>query len=324
MNVSVTRVFFITDIHGSDLCFRKFLAAAHSAKKADVLIIGGDITAKWLVPLVDVRGGRRRVSFSGEDRTLLTEREICDCERHLADVGAYSIRCDSEFASRLDADPSLVESTLERLRIERLQRWVEWTDSKFANSTKRIFINAGNDDPFYVDPVLESSSTITRPEGSVIEIAPGVVMISTGFVNRTPWDCPRDITDEQLEIRIMEMLRNVADPQRSIFNFHAPPYGTSLDLATALNTELRPEMSLGASDAHVGSHAVRRALDEYQPLVGLHGHIHEQHAYTLVGRTICFNPGSEYDRGLLRGVYLELDGGILRRYGLTREQGIRA
>ena len=144
-------------------------------------------------------------------------------------------------------------------------------------------------------------------------------MICSGYANRTPWNCPRDVDEVSLEQIIETMVRKVANPSTSIFNLHCPPYGTSLDLAKKLDQELVPQMSIGSEEVHVGSSAVRKAIEKYQPCVGLHGHIHEQHAFDRIGRTLCFNPGSDYQRGLLQGVYLEFNHGHLKRYGLTRE-----
>jgi Icc-related predicted phosphoesterase len=319
--MSICRVFFVTDVHGSDLCFRKFLSAAKSAKKADVLIIGGDITAKWLVPVVALPGGRARATFRGEQYRFETEQEVQRFERELADIGGYTARCEPDFATAVESDVELAERMLKTARIERLQRWMELADARLTNCGTRIFVNPGNDDPFYVDDVIKASRCVTMPEGQVIDIGGGATMISTGFVNKTPWDCPRDVDDAEVGQRMEAMMRQVANPNACVFNCHAPPYGTALDLATRLNEELRPSMSMGADELHVGSRAVREAIERYVPCVSLHGHVHEQHAYVRVGETVCFNPGTEYDSGLLRGVYLELEGGRLGRYGLTRETG---
>jgi Icc-related predicted phosphoesterase len=59
----------------------------------------------------------------------------------------------------------------------------------------------------------------------------------------------------------------------------------------------------------VGSTAVRDALLGIQPLLGLHGHIHESGGMRRLGRTIAINPGSDYGTGVLNGalITLELD-----------------
>jgi uncharacterized protein len=46
---------------------------------------------------------------------------------------------------------------------------------------------------------------------------------------------------------------------------------------------------------------VREFIEERQPLIGLHGHMHESKAATYLGSTLCLNPGSEYTLGTLCG-----------------------
>ena len=105
------------------------------------------------------------------------------------------------------------------------------------------------------------------------------------------------------------------DPSRSIFNFHAPPYGTMLDLAPELDSSRKPVTVAGqVSFVHVGSHAVVEAIEEHQPLMGLHGHIHESYGHDTVGTTPVMNPGSEYGEGILRGYIIEIQDGDVASY----------
>jgi Icc-related predicted phosphoesterase len=63
-----------------------------------------------------------------------------------------------------------------------------------------------------------------------------------------------------------------------------------------------------------GSTAVRRFIEKYQPLLGLHGHIHEGIGANYIGRTLCINPGSEYAQGILRGVIIVIDNEKIKNY----------
>ncbi len=314
------RLFYATDIHGSDLCFRKCLRAMNSSKHADVVIIGGDITGKWLVPIVSIANGAWRSEFAGATHEFRDEADVQRWEVRLAEVGAYGWRCDLDTARQIDASDAFAEELLREARIARLRQWVDLADQKLAGSTKRMIMNAGNDDPFYIDAVLNSGDRLECPEGRVLELADGVSIVSVGYANTTPWTCPRDVPEEDLASRIDEVVDQVGDMDRCIFNLHAPPHGTQLDLAIGLDADLRPSMSIGADEMHVGSVAVRSAIEKYQPLLALHGHIHEQHAFIRLGRTICVNPGSEYHVGQLRGFYAEIERGDIRRFGLTREE----
>ncbi len=98
----------------------------------------------------------------------------------------------------------------------------------------------------------------------------------------------------------------VPDMSRAIFNFHAPPYGTGLDEAPALDDTLRP-MHGGAVMKPVGSTAVRDAINKHQPMLSVHGHIHESRAIKRMNRTLAINPGSVYGDGVLQGAVIELD-----------------
>jgi hypothetical protein len=67
----------------------------------------------------------------------------------------------------------------------------------------------------------------------------------------------------------------------------------------------------------VGSKAVRAAIEKYQPLVGLHGHIHESRSAQKIGRTTCINPGSEYGEGILRGCLVTFAEGVIEGFQMT-------
>ena len=102
--------------------------------------------------------------------------------------------------------------------------------------------------------------------------------------------------------------------RRTVVNFHCPPYGSGLDVAPELDETLRPVIRGGRpSVIAVGSKAVREAIKRYQPVLGLHGHIHESRAAQRIGETLCLNPGSDYTADLLRGVVVDIaqDGSYL-------------
>jgi Icc-related predicted phosphoesterase len=316
------RLFFVTDIHGSDLCFRKFLGAVGGRKRADVLVIGGDIVGKALVAIVRRPAGRYQATSRGRVYELGSEAAVREFERVLADGGAYGYPCGADEAEEIRSNPEVAERVLAKARIARLERWLEFAERRLRNSTATVIINAGNDDPFYVDEVLRKSARVVFPEGKAVELPAGLTMISTGYTNRTPWNCPRDVEEDELAARIRRMTATLSDFDGCIFNFHAPPFGTGLDLAPEIDAELRPVLNLGGNSIPVGSVAVLEAIRECQPLVGLHGHVHESYAYTLIGRTICFNPGSDYENGNLQGVFLEIRSDrTISFYGLTREYG---
>jgi Icc-related predicted phosphoesterase len=313
------RIFFVTDLHGSDVCFRKVLGSIRSLKNPNVLVVGGDITGKIVVPVVR-HGARWRAEWDGTDRNFATQMELNAFEEFLVDAGAYPWVCSSEEAGALNKADGSLDEVIKGLKIARLMRWVELADAKLQGSGVQLYVNAGNDDQFYIDNLLDQSRTIIRPEGKIEQLGEKVVMISTGYTNQTPWNCPRDTSEEALALRIEAMTSQVPDMRRCIFNFHCPPHGTSLDQAPALDCRLVPRIGVtGVQTTAVGSTAVRNAIERCQPVIGLHGHIHEVHAMATIGRSLCFNPGSEYYKGRLRGVYLVFRDGELQTHMLTRE-----
>jgi len=95
-----------------------------------------------------------------------------------------------------------------------------------------------------------------------------------GWTNPTPWNTFREAPEDVLTSKIDAVVSQIPDMSRAIFNFHAPPYGTGLDEAPALDKTLRPTHG-GAVMKPVGSTAVRDAILKYQPPLSVHGHIHE-------------------------------------------------
>jgi len=315
-----TRVFFASDVHASNVCFRKFLNAGKHYG-ADVLIIGGDITGKGIVPIVRRSNGSSIAYYTGEAVKLDTEAEITALEQRVGDQGLYGFRCDevaySELLSSGEAQAILFKELIEK----RIADWVQLADERMAGQGRKIYLSAGNDDMFSIDEIIDRSSVMKRPEGKVEEIDEYVRMISCGFANVTPFRCPRDIPEKALREKIDAMARHVGDFSKCIFNLHCPPYGTVLDRAPKLDKGLQPRMTgFGIEECSAGSTAVRDAIVEYEPCLGLHGHIHESAGICRIGSSTCANPGSEYQAGLLRGVLAEFSKGKLTSCNLTDER----
>src|SRR2546425_1558227 len=201
----------------------------------------------------------------------------------------------------MEADRSLVDRLFTRLMVESVERWCAIAEERLRGSGVRCYIDAGNDDEPEIVSVLKQSSYVEMPEGRIVMIDDEHEMISSGFANMTPWHAPRDIPDEDLALFIETMASQLKVPERAVFNIHVPPYSTGLDIAPLLTDDLKP-IVVGSDIATgpVGSKAVRAAIERYQPLVSLHGHVHESRAVIKLGRTTCINPGSEYGGGAFR------------------------
>ena len=178
-------------------------------------------------------------------------------------------------------------------------------DGKLRGGEIPCILNGGNDDIWEIDDIIEQSPCVSFAEGKLLDLD-GFSLVSMGWTNPTPWNTYREAPEEDLAAKIEHLAALVPDMGRAIFNFHAPPYGTGLDEAPALDDTLRP-MHGGAVMKPVGSTAVRDAILKHQPMLSVHGHIHESRAIKRMGRTMAINPGSVYGDGVLQGAVLELD-----------------
>jgi Icc-related predicted phosphoesterase len=312
-----TRLFFATDIHGSETCFLKFFNAA-SFYDAQVLVMGGDITGKMVVPIIKGPRGRARATFLGRKRRLRSQADIDRLSKLISRSGGYPLVCSQEEYDEIYADEERRDEVFNSLMRAQLVRLLDRAEAKLSESGVRCYITPGNDDRFIVDQVFEGREWVINPEGKIVEIDEHHEMISTGFSNITPWHCPRDIPEEALWDKIAQMADELQDPGQAIFSLHCPPFGTSIDEAPELDENLQPVLVAG--NIHmvpVGSTAVRRAIEEYQPLAGLHGHIHESRGRAVIGSTPCFNPGSQYQDGYLRGLILDLGPDGIEGYHFT-------
>jgi uncharacterized protein len=300
-----SKIFFATDIHGSDRCFRKFLNAG-KFYGADAIVLGGDITGKMIVPVVEEGAGRYYARLFGRKRAVDADG-LAGLNKFIADAGFYPHPMTIEEINVLKDDPAGVSDLFRKLISATMTQWLELAEERLAGSRIQCLIAPGNDDPLFVDDVLGSSPMVVNPDGRMVELPGGFPMISVGYSNRTPWDSPRELGEEDLAALIDREAAKLADPSRAIFNLHVPPKDTPIDQAVALDSEFRPVMRGGSPYiTGVGSSAVRDAIATYQPMLSLHGHIHESRGEARIGRSLALNPGSEYSEGVLRGVIITL------------------
>jgi Icc-related predicted phosphoesterase len=297
------RIFFATDIHGSEICWRKFLNSA-AFYKADLVILGGDVTGKVMVPIV-VGKGFYEVTMSGVTHHLETEEEVRNIENQIRNRGFYPTRITPDELAELNEEDGSIDKRFTVEMVHTLDRWLDMADGKLKGGEIPCFVNGGNDDTFDIDPVIEASPCVTFTEGKVVELD-GFYMASMGYTNPTPWDTFREGSEEELAVRIKNVVDQIPDMDKAIFNFHAPPYNSGLDEAPALDETLRP-IHGGAVMKPVGSTAVRDAIQTRQPMLSIHGHIHESKGVTKIGKTLAINPGSVYTDGVLQGAVIDLN-----------------
>jgi Icc-related predicted phosphoesterase len=301
---AVYRIFFATDIHGSDRCYRKFLAAA-TAYEANALILGGDIAGKALVPIVAASEGEYEVTHQGQRRRV-SENDLDALRREINFAGFYPRVCEPVEVARMRSDAAYLKRLFEQAIVEQVDAWCLLAAERLPPAV-RCIITPGNDDPQAIDAVLASADRVECPEGQAVELGP-VAVASLGTTNRTPWHTERELSEDELAEQIDETLSGHPNGRPLVFNFHCPPYGSGLDAALELDSSLRPVIRDGAVvEKPVGSTAVREAILKYRPRTALHGHIHEAKGVARIGETLCFNPGSDYSSGVLQGLILDLD-----------------
>jgi len=304
------KLFYVTDIHGAEICFRKFFAAIREYK-IDVALLLCDLSGKVTVP-IQKKDETYTCKVLGSDLVARNATELADLQAKIANIGYYSYVASPQEVEEVYKNPEKNDELFQKLIIERLQRWMQVADEKLRGSKVKVYIGAGNDDPFAIDPVLDRSDRVTNMNERLINIE-GYEVITTAFSNPTPWNTPRECSEGELGKKIEELASKVTRMETAIFNFHVPPYGSLLDNAPELK-DLQP---VAGSVVNVGSTAVAEAIEKHQPLLGLHGHIHESKAAQKIGRTLCVNPGSEYSDGILRGVAVNLENGRIKNYIFT-------
>ena len=311
----MTKLFFATDIHGSDICWTKFLNAG-KFYEADVLILGGDMTGKAVVPVVHQGGETHRTILLEQEFVTTTEDELKDIVKRIRSRGYYPYLTNPDEISELDKDPGRVNGIFKQQVLKVVQQWMDLADKKLDGTDLKVYCSPGNDDMEEVDEIIRCSKRVVLVEGQVTALDSHHEMIASGWSNRTPWNTEREADEDQLKVRYEAMISQLKDPRNAVFNIHVPPYKSGLDEAPELDKDLRPVLA-GNSMIPVGSTALRAAIEKVQPLLSLHGHIHEGRGAMRIGKTLCINPGSMYEQGTLLGAIVKLGKTKVENYVLT-------
>ncbi len=306
--------FYASDIHGSEMLWRKFINAA-GFYGVEVLIMGGDIAGKAVVPIVQRNTAFYAPAITGEQ--AFAEDQLPALERRIRDLGLYPYQMTEEKLTAVEHDQGAIDALFLQIMRETLERWLNLADERLRGKGVRLYVMLGNDDEPVLREVLASSPLVVDPEDRIVELGEGFQMLSCGFANPTPWHSPREMPEEELERHIEHSVSQLTDPARSVFNLHVPPIRTAIDTAPVIDENLSPVIQGGSLlMGPAGSEAVRAVIEKYQPLIALHGHIHESRGTSKIGKTVCINPGSAYGEGVLHGALFELD----KRKGLKRYQ----
>jgi Icc-related predicted phosphoesterase len=311
-----SRLYFVSDLHGSGKCFRKFLNGG-PIYQADVMVLGGDVAGKAIQAITRAQRGRFEFRFRGAPYDLEDGEELRAVEQLIADHGYYPYRAEPGELAEMQAAGKLDDLFLQ-LIIERLRQWLELADERLRPRGIPIYWMLGNDDPPELAALLDGAPWGVHCEGRDV-LVEGHEMISWGYSNPTPWQTHREMSEDELRSVFTRLAGELADAGSAIFNLHPPPYDSGLDEAPVLDETLQVQTSAGqARMSPVGSHAVREILERFQPLLGLHGHIHESAGFRQIGRTLAINPGSDYGTGVLNGVLVTLEPQKVKAYQFVR------
>jgi uncharacterized protein len=317
-----TRLFFATDLHGSERTYRKFI---NSGKfyGVDVIVMGGDIQGKLLIPIIKEANGHYRATLQGRVEHFSTEEELNGLKGRLDILGFYSQVMEEDQFQTLSADPKAVDKLFHELARRRLVTWVDLAEERLNGTGIKCFVTGGNDDEWDVLTAIkrEGTKSLFAVENEMVHVDDDHTMISVGLSTPTPWKTPREVSEEELGRMIEEMALKVPDMNKAIFNFHDPPKDSTLDTCPMLDWSKDPPQQIQQGGQPVmygaGSSSVRAAIEKYQPMLGLHGHIHESQSVAKIGRTTCVNPGSEYGEGILRGCLVTFADGKVEGYQMT-------
>ncbi len=312
------KIFFASDLHGSNVCFKKFVNGAQFYG-ADVLVLGGDLTGKAVIPIAEQEDGTFLAFQHGEQVQLNDKSELDDFVKRQGNIGFYpAVMSEAEYQSLRD-EPEAQAVLFKRLVLERVREWAEFATNKLKGTEIPLVAIPGNDDFHEIDEILTQAPHFDFHEMQVCEFKGGYQMLFCGGSTPTPWDTEREYTEQQFVSRFAELLPQVTNMSRCIFNVHVPPMGTALDACPKLDKNLQVVYEMGLpAQIHAGCQTLIDIIKEHQPLLGLHGHIHEGRAKINIGKTICINPGSVYPEGILQGAMITLRDGQVAQTNLTQ------
>lgn len=307
-------ILFVTDVHGSEKCFRKFL---NSWKYYPIhcLIMGGDLSGKGLVPIINDRNDNFHASFLGEDYIAESKNELELLEKNIRFNGFYPFITDTDGVESLEQDEILRNEIFEQLIVEQIDRWDQLAGDYLKDSGIPLYIIPGNDDIYAIDKTLNKSSILINIDNKIQEIEDGWYIIGAGYSNHTPWHGPREFDDEEIFNRIETLVKQVPNNAKTIFDFHCPPYDSVIDLVQEVDEDFRPRFQgINPVMGPAGCKAVRKIYDLYTPNLGLHGHIHESKGVYKYKGAIAINPGSDYSSGIMKGVIVTLGKSKVEHY----------
>jgi Icc-related predicted phosphoesterase len=309
------KLFYATDVHGSEICWKKFISGG-KFYEVDTLVLGGDMTGKAIIPIIAQGKDRYKVTLLEQETMLEGQEEVESMVKTIQNRGYYPYVTDPDEVAEISNTQGRSDKLFLEEVLTTMERRMAYADDKLEGTGISCYVCPGNDDMFEIDEVIKASKHVQLAEGRVVQLDEYHEMASTGWTNPTPWDTHREEPDEALLERMEAVIRQLENPGNAVFNLHAPPYSSGLDDAPELTKDMQLAYA-GRSLVPVGSKSVLQVIEKYQPLLGLHGHIHEGKGTRKLKKTLCINTGSQYEQGILQGAVIELKPKKVGAYILT-------
>jgi Icc-related predicted phosphoesterase len=315
--MKMTRILYGSDFHGSEAVYRKFLASGVQYK-VNALMVGGDVTGKAMVPVIHQGGGKYRGHLFGADKVASTPSELEALKKAISNVGFYPIVLEQDEAAELEGDPAKMGARFEQEMCSRVRDWMKLAEEKLTPQHITLYFMAGNDDLYSIDKVVAEFEHIRNPDMACFDLEGEYQVVGLSNANMTPWRCARDIEEPELAAKLDQLVAMMPRPERTVAVIHVPPINSGLDTCPDLDKNLKIITQGGqVVMKSAGSPAVRAFIEKVQPLLTLHGHIHESPGHTRIGRTLMINAGSEYAEGIMKAAIINLEDGKVKGHLLV-------
>ncbi len=295
------RILFVSDLHSSADVWQKAIENAIS-NKVDLLILAGDHTGKYLVPIYPKDLGW--ASFYREKEYIFESKsEVRQFRTNLEGIGIYTKDMNFDEIEMMKKDKSYFNQIFDEVIIEHFEKLFRDLEKITNQAKNKILISLGNDDPFYLNEIFDKleNDQIFIGHENIVEIGENH-FVNFEYSPPTPWSTPRELSEKKIEKKLNALIEDVTNKEKMIFNLHCPPYKTTLDMVPKLDNNLKPVTKGGdVLYNHIGSTSIRKIIEKCQPICSFHGHVHERPGKIEIGKTYCFNPGSEYDQGIFKG-----------------------
>ncbi len=314
--MTITRILYGSDFHGSDAVFRKFPAAGIQYK-VNALMVGGDVTGKAMIPIVDQGGGHYEAELFGAKKKASNADELQSVKKSISQVGFYPIVLEPEEAAELESDPKKMGIRFEKEMAQRIREWMKLADEKLTPQKITLYFMCGNDDLYSMDDVIGEFKSIRNPDMRHFELDGGYEVVGLSNANLTPGLCARDIDEPELTEKLDKLGGMIQNAEHTVCMLHVPPLGSGLDTCPDLDKNLKIITQGGqVVMKSAGSSAVKAFIEKVQPMLTLHGHIHESPGHIRNGRTLMINAGSEYAEGIMKAAIVNLENGKVKGHML--------